>query len=61
MGKTRVGIAMRHINEQQRKIREHEARIEVLRQAGHLSEVELDLQQRLLARLKAFERALEYS
>jgi hypothetical protein len=61
MAEARVEIAMRHINEQQRKLREHEARIEALRKAGHLSEVELDFEQRLLGRLKAFQRALEPS
>jgi hypothetical protein len=45
MAGTRVEIARRHITEQQQKIREHEARIATLLQAGHLSEVELEFGQ----------------
>jgi hypothetical protein len=59
MTETRVEIAKRHITEQQERIREHEARIEALLRAGHLSEVEIEFEQKLLGRLKAFERYLE--
>jgi hypothetical protein len=59
MAGTRVEIAKRHITEQQQKIREHEARIEALQRAGHLSPLEIEFEQKLLKRLKAFERYLE--
>jgi hypothetical protein len=59
MAQTRVEIAMRHITEQQRKIKEHEARIEALLQAGHLTPLEIEFEEKLLRRLKAFERYLE--
>jgi hypothetical protein len=54
MAETREKIAKRHITEQQRKIKEHEARMEALKSAGHLSP-----EQRLHWRLKAFERYLK--
>jgi peptidoglycan hydrolase CwlO-like protein len=56
---TRVEIAMRHITEQQKKIKEHEARVEALQQAGHLSEVELEFKQKLMKRLRAYQHTLE--
>jgi hypothetical protein len=59
MAGTRVEIAKRHIAEQRQKIREHEIRIGALLDAGHLSEIELEFEQRLLKRLKAYERSLE--
>jgi hypothetical protein len=59
MAGTRVEIAKRHITGQQQKIIEYEVRIAALLDAGHLSEVELEFEQRLLRRLKAYERYLE--
>jgi hypothetical protein len=59
MAGTGVEIAKRHITEQQQKIREHEVRVAALLDAGHLSEVELEFEQKLLRRLKAYERYLE--
>ena len=59
MAGTRVEIAQRHISEQQQKIREHEARIAALLEAGHLSEIEIKFEQKLLRRLKAYERCVE--
>jgi hypothetical protein len=59
MTETRVEIAKRHITEQQRKIKEHEARMEALKSAGHLSPLEVSFEQRLHWRLKAFERYLK--
>jgi hypothetical protein len=59
MAETREKIAKRHITEQQRKIKEHEARMEALKSAGHLSPVEVSFEQRLHWRLKAFERYLK--
>ena len=56
---TRVEIAKRHITEQRQKIREHEICIAALLDAGHLSEIELEFEQRLLRRLKVYERYLE--
>jgi hypothetical protein len=61
MAETRVEIAMRHITEQQRKIKEHEARVEALQRAGHLSPVEIEFERKLLSRLKAFEWCLEHA
>jgi hypothetical protein len=59
MAGTRVEIARRHITQQQQKIREHEVRIATLLEAGHLSEIELEFEQRLLGRLKVYERYLQ--
>ena len=58
MAWTRVEIAMRHITEQQHKIKEHEDRIKALQQAGHLSEVELEFEQKLRKRLRAYQHTL---